>query len=836
MEKYEEIRNLNSIVIKAFSSSQDNLDILSNISNDLHMTSILVDALICDDYSICCEKTKFISMKMLASYFENNIDMDLLEKLENFYTTNFSSNNYNSSLISSSFSIDLFAIAFKHNPMKSAKLLNDFLSLGPERYPVVILYTIATIKKILKTDGFEGILHFIFEKLPEMAKVFNEMISINSIFQLLLPTIVSQKVHISLFECYKENENVCDVLRTFLKLNYLFPNYKEFDDFVTDYINVFNEIISDNSQMLWKTELLLDLRRTNSFRKLQFDTFYSNLIEKIFAIFENSFESFDQSIEIIINLLRFFGILDQLNCNSTSEEAYSFNKTVMNNCRLLILENLQQIQYNDEEDFNSPIFVFYEKCSILFIDDYINSANNLIKINSIPSFLIIKEIISSHENKPTTSYAQFKEIDKNCLISFLEMENKPINFDIDFLTAFTKIYPPSSFHFEEEYFHALINLIKNLQNTEKIDLQILRKAVDCISEIQILDESQLQFLITNPFFPFLNEESNRKEMKRLFKKISSLPFIDQIVGNILSIPDLDPGIVFDYFRDIPLNLLFDEFIPIIKDKYISISNHLVIVKFIYSTIKRVKDTFYPYMCEQIIVTIKLLCEILDVISSNNAEDFEIQKRILKAITVILQIKSLNIGVFLIYDDDFIFKLISNNTSFLCKIDIELICKDIKFILDYFHVYNENLDFSPEMLNDDSVLLLLKVALHQVQKDSFDFNSLDNIFKFILIMIDNDRIEKPIDGLTEVLLNECINKGLKYNIPYSIYFTISHLFKIQPNLLSTMVQTILSNKISDESTLKDITDSIINGSESQIVNASKAFLEIIQMIPSESPDE
>lgn len=822
MEQSEEISNLNSIVIQAFSSSQDYLDILSNFSKDQSSPTLFVDALFCDDSNICCEKTKYISMKILTLNYENELSMDLIERLENFYIINFSSDHYNNPLISSSFSIDLFASIFKYFPLKSIQLLNDFYSLGDDRYPIVISYTIEIVKKLQKTDGFENILMNIFQKLPEMASIFNEMISIRSIFKLFLPTIISQKTHIYLFQYYETNEDVCNVLRTFLQLNYLFDNTEEFDIFCIDYINIFNEIITNDLQIAWKTELLLDLRKTISFRKLSFDSFYVDFIQKIYKIFEYSYEFFNDSIEITTNFLSFFGIIDQLNCNSVSEEALVFNKTVMDNCRSLIIANLPQIKYDDNEDFNSPIFNYYEKCSILFLDDYINGIGNLINSHLFQSFSIIKEMVLSHKNKSTTSYIKFIETDKLCLISFLELEDKPVNFYIDFLNTFIKIYPPTSNYFHEEYFHSLIVLIEILQNTKEIDLLVLRKAVDCINEIPILDENQLQFLIENPLFQFIGNESNRKEMKRFFRKISKLSFIDKIAGTILSIPELEPEIIFDYFKEIPLDFLFIEFIPIMKERFIPITNPIIIIKFIYSIIKKVKSAFFPYMSVQIITVIKLLCEMLNEISVNNPDNFYIQKKILKSITVVLNITSINIGVFLFYGDDFFFDLISKNISFLCGIDLELICKDLKFIFDYFNAFQKELDFSPEYLNDDSVFLFIKIALYQVQQDSFDFDLLNKLFSIVLILFENGRVLNPIEGLTDSLLDECLKKGSKYRIPYSMYFTISYLFKIHPNLLSDIVQNIMSSQLSESYNVSEVIETIINGSKDQIVIASQTF--------------
>lgn len=53
----------------------------------------------------------------------------------------------------------------------------------------------------------------------------------------------------------------------------------------------------------------------------------------------------------------------------------------MENCRILIIENLSQIECNDIDDLNSPFFDFFDQCMNLFMDDYITNINNLIEIN-----------------------------------------------------------------------------------------------------------------------------------------------------------------------------------------------------------------------------------------------------------------------------------------------------------------------------------------------------------------------------------------------------------------------------------------------------------------------
>lgn len=157
-------------------------------------------------------------------------------------------------------------------------------------FPIVISYTIRFVKKTQKTDGFENILLNIFQNLPEMASTFDEMLSIPPIFRLLLPTIINQKTHFDLFEHYETNVNVCKVLRKLLQSKYLFESNEQFNDLTIDYINVFNDIITNDSQLQWKSELLLDLRQTYSFRQLLFDTFYT--------AFEFSIENFNESLKL----------------------------------------------------------------------------------------------------------------------------------------------------------------------------------------------------------------------------------------------------------------------------------------------------------------------------------------------------------------------------------------------------------------------------------------------------------------------------------------------------------------------------------------------------------
>ncbi|KAK8887178.1 hypothetical protein M9Y10_038216 [Tritrichomonas musculus] len=820
MEPIDEICKFNSMVIKAFSSSQDSLNMLSQYPTNEQSLSILVDSLFCNDQAICCENTKCISMKILTNFFDKSFSSNIADRLENYYANVFKSDNYNSSIVSSAFSIDLFASLFKHNPPIAYQILNDIFSIGDDRYKVVLQYTIRFVKKIQNAAGFENILLSIIHKLPAMAQTFNEMLNITPIVRLLIPVIVSQKIHLELFKYCYSNEYVREALCNLLQLGYLFESNLIFDTFVLEYINVFDDIISSNQQLSWKSDLLTDLRKTSSFRSLPFDSFFIDLIQKNFSLLEFSFENFNQMIEINTKLLTFFSNLDQLSCNSKSEEALAFSHEMMNKCRSLIVMNISKIQYKGMNESNSSISSFFEICSNLFVSDYINSMSVLSDIHSMASFEIIKEMVLKHGNNSITKYLQFIEIDKNCLVSFFSLDDKSIDFIVNFLNAFVKVYSPASY-FANEYFHAMIFLIQNLQIIQDIDINVFRGATDYINKIQIIDESQFTFLITNPLFQFVNQKVLRKEMKIVFQKISKLSFIDKIIESLLSIPNLDPEIILDYIKEIPLNLLLEVFIPLILNDFISKVSPLSISSFIYSIIKRIKETFFPTMCDQIISYVKILCQVLNDFAVNLVDNFHIQKKIMKSLTIIYQISSLNIGILFFYKDYFIVDLMIKNVDALNSINQKIISdSDIIFLVNYFLAFQNLEDLWNLLLNDNTICLFLKTVLLWMQQKYFAFDLCNKLFNIFLMFAEIGKIPNPIDGLTDNIVKECLKKGAGNKLPYSMYLSVSYLFKLHPDLFSSIIQMLVSQDKSESDVIENVASTFVDGTKDQIISASE----------------
>ena len=310
---------------------------------------------------------------------------------------------------------------------------------------------------------------------------------------------------------------------------------------------------------------------------------------------------------------------------------------------------------------------------------------------------------------------------------------------------------------------------------------------------------------------------------RIRLKISKLSFIDQIVGTILSIQNLEPAIILDYLKEIPLDLLFSELIPVVKGSFISITDPRIIMKFIYTTTKRVKGTHFPLMSEKIIFIVKSICEIIDEISINNTDNFYVQKKNLKTITKILQFNSLNIEIFLFYEDDFLFNTISKTIEFLCQFEPEIIVKDFKFILNYYKIFYQNLDFSSAYFTDESVFLYLKSILVQVQQNSFNFGLMKESFNILIEMVEADKIVNPIEGITDSLLDECLKKGYCNNLPISMHLAISVLFKIHQDILTSFVQSIGGSSGIEGNNIDEAVEAVLNGTEDQIVNASQFLI-------------
>lgn len=814
MDDITDVSQFNSFVLKSMSEN-DNLDLalLSSFPINERSFQLLVDCLFCRDQEMCDKRTKFIAMKKLTTFFESNSQPELVVPIQKYFETSFKYNENDGDLNSSSFSIDLFSTVFKKTPDSAFELLSAFKSELP--YTTILKYAIKYIAKTWIAVGFEPILNLIFENPPNLALLY-EMIIVQPIGKIILPTFLSENVHFLLFKDYCSKNKIAYQILMFLfqSQHTHFMNPPVFNLFTSQCIQFYDNFIMPIflQNPIENSELLIELRNTFSFRNIPFDSFFVNLIQRLYEAYQYSIEHLSTIIECVSNLLSFFSRLDQLGCNYKSEEAKQFNEKVMSGCRQLLIDHIPSFEINEYDEFNQldqSNHQFFEQAAKLCFTDYVNSATQLIQTISPTSFTILREMIMNQWQSHERPYI---EIDGHILEVVLQSSLCFFPFFLNYLSTFFVVYPLTSNYFPELYFQSFISLFQLLQETENIDLIILQNAVELIVQIEILDESCLQFLTSSFVFPFFekNFEQYSDEMIKIYKKLSELTFYDEITAAMIDNPEIRPETKILASSQSSLAFIFNTLIPKIQQFFDEKVNSTTVANFFVSLLTRIKDTQFPFMSPDLIMIIKTICDIICRFLLSNCVD--VQLPIFEAVTVIVQTKHSNLSIFLFYEDFFFINLTTALFDLLIQNNVESILDHFNLFLSFYtSIISSVNEISPLILPDSSILFYLNLIS---SVDLNTFNDFTSIFEVVLRFFKSNRIRVHTLGVTDSLLMNCLKRGsTEKGVLMNLYLSIPYLINLHLDIFSTIPKYNLND---------DDMHLLFDGTESEIITITKTL--------------